>query len=205
MFSNLPDQIIGLFSILLSYLIGSIPSGFIAGKWLADVDLRQVGSGSTGATNVLRTVGKLPALIVFLIDVIKGTIPILIAKHFGLSDFWQICVGIFSLAGHIWPIWLKWKGGKAVATGLGMLLGLSWPVGLSCLGIFLLVLTFSKTVSLSSLIAAISLPLLMLLSFGENNFRIAYFCISILTMVIVVWRHRSNIRRILNGSEPKIS
>jgi len=189
----------------IGYLLGSIPSGYLAGKWVAGIDLRQKGSGSTGATNVLRHVGKWPALVVFLIDVIKGSVPVLIAKTFQLNDYWQVAAGISALTGHIWPIWLRWKGGKAVATGLGMLLGLTWQVGLACFGVFMAVLSFSKIVSLSSVIAAISLPFLMFVSFHSSNFRTAYLALSVVTMAMVLWRHRSNLQRLLTGKEPRIN
>ncbi len=196
--------VLAVFCLLLGYLLGSIPSGFLAGKWLANIDLREIGSGSTGATNVLRHVGKWPALIVFLIDVSKGAIPVLIAKSFFLNDYWQVLIGLTALIGHIWPIWLDWKGGKAVATGLGVLIGLAWQVGMASLGIFLMVISLSKIVSLSSVIAALSLPLLMLARFHGNNFRPAYLTLSLVAMAIVLWRHRSNIQRLLAGKEPRI-
>ncbi len=195
----LPIAILGI-----SYLLGSIPTGYLAGVWFAEIDLRKIGSGSTGATNVLRHVGKWPALAVFLIDVAKGLIPVAIAKILITSDTFQVAAGLTAIVGHIWPIWLEWKGGKAVATGLGILLGLSWPVGLSCLGVFLAVLGISKTVSLASIGAAVSLPLLMFLNFQEDSFSHAYFTFSLITMSIVLWRHRSNMKRLLKGSEPKI-
>ncbi len=192
----------GLFVLLISYLIGSFPSGYLAGKWCAGLDIRKVGSGSTGATNVLRQVGKAPAIAVFIVDVSKGILPVVIA--YTLGENWQVAAGITALAGHIWPIWLGWKGGKAVATGLGMLLGLSWPVGLACFGIFLAVFSLFKTVSLASITAALSLPLLMFFSFSENQFSHAYFYLSLATMLMVIWRHRANIRRLLQGKEPKV-
>tara|TARA_Y100001968_G_C19454354_1_gene771405 strand:+ start:3741 stop:4361 length:621 start_codon:yes stop_codon:yes gene_type:complete len=195
---------LGITSLLIGYLLGSFPSGYITGKWLANIDLREIGSGSTGATNVLRNVGKKPALIVFLADVFKGMAPILIAKIFHLEDSWQVFAGLFALIGHIWPIWLKWKGGKAVATGLGLFLGLSWPVGLACLGIFLSILSVSKIVSLSSVVAAISLPILMLISFDSGNISYAYLSVAFISMIMVLWRHRANINRLLKGIEPKI-
>ncbi len=194
----------GILILGFGYLLGSTPNGYLAGQWLAGIDLRQQGSGSTGATNVLRHVGKWPALIVFLLDVIKGAIPVLIARKFLLNDYWQVAAGLTALVGHIWPVWLGWRGGKAVATGLGMLLGLTWQVGMACFGIFLTVLSFSRIVSLSSVVAAISLPFLMVLSFEENDFRIAYLALSVITMAIVLWRHRSNLQRLLVGKEPKI-
>lgn len=194
---------IALLILILSYLLGSIPTGFLIGKFVAGIDLREYGSGSTGATNVLRHVGKWSALVVFLIDTGKGIGAVLISKELILSDSWQVSAGLSALAGHIWPIWLNWRGGKAVATGLGILLGLSWQVGLAALGIFLLIITFSKIVSLSSVIAAISLPILMLISF-QSDFRLAYFFVSVAAMLMVLWRHRDNIKRLIKGDEPKI-
>ncbi len=200
-----PDSFLpGLFSLLLAYLLGSIPTGYLISRWVADLDIRDVGSGSTGATNVLRQVGKGPALVVFLVDVAKGTTAVLLARSLQLGDEWQVLAGLAALAGHIWPVWLGWKGGKAVATGLGMLLGLSWPVGLACFGVFVTVLSFSRIVSLASVSAAISLPLLMLWSFVGSSFRPAYLVLALIAMVLVVWRHRSNLKRLLAGSEPKL-
>ena len=138
-----PSEILGVISLALGYLLGSIPSGYLAGIWIAGIDLRQVGSGSTGATNVLRHIGKGPALAVFLIDLIKGVLPVLIAKNLQLNDYWQVAAGLTALIGHIWPIWLRGKGGKAVATGLGILLGLTWQVGIACFFVFLIVFSYS--------------------------------------------------------------
>ena len=200
------------FAVLLAgYLLGSLPSGYLAGRWLAGIDIRQQGSGSTGATNVLRVLGKGPALAVFAVDVGKGAVAVLLARWLlqplgfdAVSDWWVVATGLAALAGHIWPVWLGWKGGKAVATGLGMLLGLTWPVGLACFGIFLTVLSFSRIVSLSSVVAALSLPLLMLGWFGSGGLRPAYLALAVLTTVVVVWRHRSNIQRLLAGTEPRL-
>ena len=188
------------FSLLLGYLLGSIPSGWLAGRWLKGIDLRELGSGSTGATNVLRQVGKGPALVVFLIDVGKGAAAVLIARALGLGDWIQVLAGLTALAGHIWPVWLGFKGGKAVATGLGLFLGLAWPVGLASFGVFLLTLWLFRIVSLSSVLAALSLPLLMIRFSGIGS----YILIALVAMGLVLWRHRSNLSRILEGSEPKI-
>jgi glycerol-3-phosphate acyltransferase PlsY len=199
--------LIPLLSLLLAYVLGSIPSGYLAARWLKGVDIRTLGSGSTGATNVLRQVGKGPALVVFLVDVFKGTGAVLLAKLLlntngtsAIGEWWVVGAGLAALSGHIWPVWLGWRGGKAVATGLGMLLGLAWPVGLACFGIFLTVISLFRIVSLSSVMAALSLPVLMWAA-GEG---IAYRSVAIIAMVLVVWRHRSNIKRLLAGSEPKI-
>ena len=189
-----------LLLLAIGYLLGAIPSGYLAGRLLKGIDLRDCGSGSTGATNVLRNVGKGPALVVFLIDVGKGALAVLLAKSVGLNDWLQVLAGLSALAGHIWPVWLDWKGGKAVATGLGMFLGLAWPVGLACFGLFMAVISIFRIVSMSSVVAAIGLPLLMLLSGGSS----AYVVVSLMASLMVLWRHRSNIERLLAGTEPKI-
>jgi glycerol-3-phosphate acyltransferase PlsY len=199
--------LITLSLLLVGYLLGSIPSGYLAGRWLAGLDIRQEGSGSTGATNVLRVVGKGPALAVFLVDVLKGAAAVLLAKAvLDPLGCGVVLAGLAALAGHIWPVWLGWKGGKAVATGLGMLLGLTWPVGLACFGIFLTVLSLSRIVSLASVVAALALPLLMLGWFADQNLTPGwpYLSLALLTTVLVVWRHRTNIARLLAGTEPKL-
>ncbi|MFM2080924.1 MAG: Glycerol-3-phosphate acyltransferase [Cyanobacteriota bacterium] len=208
------------FTLLAGYLLGSIPAGYLAGRWLRGVDIRSLGSGSTGATNVLRQFGKGPALVVFLVDVLKGTAAVLLAKALlqplgipltqagadWISDGWVVAAGLAALAGHIWPVWLGWRGGKAVATALGMLLGLTWPVGLACFGVFLTVLSASRIVSLSSVVAALALPLLMLGWFQDQGMglRWPYLALALLTSALVIWRHRSNLSRLLAGTEPKL-
>jgi acyl phosphate:glycerol-3-phosphate acyltransferase len=207
--------------LLLGYLLGSIPAGYLAGRWLAGIDIRREGSGSTGATNVLRVLGKGPALVVFLVDVLKGTAAVLLTKAalepLGVplngagtaswgTDSWVVGAGLAALAGHIWPVWLGWRGGKAVATALGMLLGLTWPVGLACFGIFLTVLSLSRIVSLSSVVAAVALPLLMLGWFHDQGLglRWPYLALALLTSTLVIWRHRGNLARLLAGTEPQL-
>jgi acyl phosphate:glycerol-3-phosphate acyltransferase len=208
--------------LLAGYLFGSIPAGYLAGRWLQGIDIRQEGSGSTGATNVLRVLGKGPALAVFLVDVLKGTAAVLLAKAVleplgvpldaggtatsWVMDSWVVAAGLAALAGHIWPVWLGWRGGKAVATALGMLLGLTWPVGLACFGVFLAALSLSRIVSLSSVIAALALPLLMLGWFHDQalGLRWPYLALTVLTSGLVIWRHRSNLARLLAGTEPRL-
>ena len=189
--------------LLVSYFLGSFPTGFLIGKYLKNIDLRFVGSGSTGATNVFRNVGKWPALFVFIIDVGKGLIAVKIAQYYTDQNLIEVLAGTFAISGHIWPIWLKGKGGKAVATGLGMFLALSWKVGLASLGIFLIVLAKSKLVSLSSISAAIFLPIFMFFNLG--NFIHPYFFISLSVSLLVIWKHRTNINRLIRGEESKIS
>ena len=189
-----------LLFLAIGYALGAIPSGYLAGRWLKGIDLRDCGSGSTGATNVLRNVGKGPALLVFLLDVGKGALAVLLAKSVGLNDWVQVLAGLAALAGHIWPVWLGWKGGKAVATGLGMFLGLAWPVGLASFGLFMATISLSRIVSLASVVAAIGLPVLMLVA-GNSS---AYVVVSLVASSMVIWRHRSNIQRLMAGTEPRI-
>ena len=193
-----------LLILLVSYLFGSFPSGYLAGRIAKGIDIRSVGSGSTGATNVLRHIGRRAAITVFLLDVFKGVLSILLAKYFLLNDSWQVAVGLSTLIGHIWPIWLNWKGGKAVATGLGVFLGISWQVGLSTLGVFIVMILIFRIVSLASISAAIALPYIMYLSFETTNISLPFLVISVLAMSLVIWRHRENIVRLIRGKEPRI-
>ena len=193
---------LALLVVPLGYLLGSFPSGYLAGRWCAGVDIRQLGSGSTGATNVLRQVGKGPALVVFVVDVFKGSAAVILARVLlGSGAYgWLVAAGLAALAGHIWPIWLGWKGGKAVATGFGMLLGLVPAVGLACLGVFLTSLAVSRIVSISSVLAAAALPLLM----AGASAPAAYLGLGVVAAVMVIWRHRSNLARLLKGEEPRL-
>ena len=185
-----------------AYLLGSIPSGYLAGRWCAGIDLRQLGSGSTGATNVLRQVGKGPALVVLLIDILKGTAAVRLAAAVPATaaPLGLVATGLLALAGHTWPVWLGGRGGKAVATALGVLLGLVPAVGLACLGLFLATLSISRIVSLSSITAAVALPLLMLIVAAPAPI----LTLGVLTSALVVWRHRSNLSRLLAGTEPRL-
>ena len=193
-----------LLILFFGYLFGSFPSGYLAGRIAKGIDIRSLGSGSTGATNVLRHIGKRAAITVFLLDVFKGVLSILVAKYFLLNDSWQVAIGLSTLIGHIWPVWLNWRGGKAVATGLGVFLGLSWQVGLATLVIFIIMITLFRIVSLASVISAFALPLIMFLSFKTTNISLPFLIISLLAMALVIWRHRENIVRLIKGKEPKI-
>ncbi|BBL85899.1 Acyl-phosphate_glycerol-3-phosphate O-acyltransferase PlsY (chromatophore) [Paulinella micropora] len=202
-----------LTAILMGYFLGSFPTGYLLGIWLAGIDLRLLGSGSTGATNVLRHIGLKASIAVFLVDVLKGAISVLLPQLFfrneipiDMQDWCVIMAGIAALIGHIWPIWLKGKGGKAVATSFGVLLGLKGFVALACLGIFLTCFSISGTVSISSLLAGSALPILILRQYAVSDdiLKPSYLSLSILTSTVVIWRHRDNIRRLMTGIEPQI-
>lgn len=193
-----------LLCLLAAYGLGSVPAGWLVVKWLRGVDLRQQGSGSTGATNVLRVVGRWPALAVLLVDVGKGTVAILLAKDWGATPWQQLAAGLCALAGHSWPLWLGFRGGKAVATGLGVVLGLAPAVALACLGSFLLVLASVRMVSVASLTAGGLLPMLMVWGKAGSADRLPYTLLAMAATVLVVWRHRGNIKRIRMGQEPRL-
>ena len=190
--------------LLAAYGLGSIPSGWLLVKWLRGVDLRQQGSGSTGATNVLRFAGRWPALAVLLVDVGKGTVAIVLAKGWGATPWLQLAVGLCALAGHIWPLWLRFRGGKAGATALGVFLGLSPPVALACLGSFLVVLASVRMVSVASLTAGVLLPILMVWGMAGSAARLPYTLLALTTTALVIWRHRGNMQRIWMGQEPRL-
>ncbi|MCL1469165.1 glycerol-3-phosphate 1-O-acyltransferase PlsY [Argonema antarcticum] len=198
--------------LLVAYLLGSFPTGYLAARILKGIDIRDQGSGSIGATNVLRTLGKGPAIVVLLVDAAKGAAAIALA-HFayiisgnlssneGLSLPWLVALaGLAAIIGHSWPIWLNFKGGKSVATSLGILLAMSWQVGLGTLGVFAVVMAISRIVSLSSIVGAIAVSALMF-GFGEP---LPYLLFAIAAGIYVIWRHRANIERLLAGTEPKI-
>jgi len=193
-----------LLCLLAAYGLGSIPSGWLLVKWLRGVDLRQQGSGSTGATNVLRVAGRWPALAALLVDVAKGTIAIVLAKGWGATPWLHVVVGLCALGGHIWPLWLRFRGGKAVATALGVLLGLSPPVALACLGSCLVVLVAVPMVSVASLTAGVLLPILMAWGMAGSPARLPYTLLALATMALVIWRHRGNMQRIRTGQEPRL-
>jgi acyl phosphate:glycerol-3-phosphate acyltransferase len=205
--------------LIVAYLLGSIPTGYAVGKWLLGIDIREAGSGSTGATNVLRTLGKWPAVGVLLVDVLKGVAAIVLVRYIYSLTFttqlataadltntatvipWMATLaGLFAVLGHSKSIWLGFTGGKSVATSLGVLFGLYWPAGLGTLGIFGIVFAVSRIVSLSSIMGAISVAGLM---FALHQ-PLAYVLFGIAGGVFVIVRHRSNIQRLLNGTEPKI-
>lgn len=200
----------------VAYLLGSTPTGYLAGKLLKGIDIRQHGSRSTGATNALRTLGKWPALVVLLIDVLKGAAAFLFARWFypwlyaitppAALDLqsslpWAVCLaGVAVLLGHARSIWLNFTGGKSAATGLGVLLAMSWPVGLGAAAVFAVVLALSRVVSLSSMLAALSAIALVCILEQPLPYRL----LVIAGGLYVIARHRANIGRLLAGTEPRL-
>jgi acyl phosphate:glycerol-3-phosphate acyltransferase len=186
--------------LIAAYLFGSFPTGFLACKWLKGIDIRSVGSGSTGATNVLRTLGKPAGITVFTIDVLKGVAAILLARYFSAPDWLIVLMGLVGILGHSKPLWLGFKGGKSVAISLGVLLAMDWRVGLSAFGIFLVSLAITRIVSISSIGAAAGVVGVML----AFKLSLPYLLFAVLGSAYVIWLHRANIKRIMAGTEPKI-
>lgn len=182
----------------LSYLLGSIPFGVLITRIMGLGDLRSIGSGNIGATNVLRTGNKGAALATLLLDAAKGGVAVLIARASVGEDAAQIA-GLFSFLGHLFPVWLGFKGGKGVATFLGTLLALAWPVGLAACATWAVTAAISRISSLSALVAAaLSAVWAVLLGHGDMA------ALIVVLAALIFWRHRPNIERILAGTEPRI-
>lgn len=183
---------------LLGYLLGSVPFGVIVTRLMGLGDLRRIGSGNIGATNVLRTGNKGAALATLLLDGGKGAAAVLIARAFGSEDAAQIA-GLFAFLGHLFPVWLGFRGGKGVATFLGTLLALAWPVGLAACATWAATAAATRISSLSALISAATAALWAVL-LGQT--RIVALILVLAALVLV--RHHANIRRLLAGTEPRI-
>jgi glycerol-3-phosphate acyltransferase PlsY len=181
-----------------SYLLGAIPFGLLIAKWWAGIDVREHGSGNIGATNVYRVVGKKAGIVVFILDVLKGLIPPITAQLLHTGVLWQVLAGLMAILGHTFSPFLGFKGGKGVATGLGVLFGVSWKVGLGGWIVWGITLLISGYVSLGSILACISLVVLALV-FHPGDYVRLLFCAAI--CVLGIFNHRSNIRRLLNGTE----
>ena len=204
-----------LLSVLLvgSYLLGSIPFGYVAGR-LAGTDIRQAGSGNVGATNVVRILGKRYGYPVFALDVLKGfgavKISMLLAPgrppEWNSPEIFGILAAISSVLGHLYPPWLKFKGGKGVATSAGALLALTPLATLIGVAIWVIVFWMTRYVSLASVIAAIVLPLVILVVSRHDQNKVGPLVFSSACVaVIVVWRHRSNLSRLMRGTEPRFA
>lgn len=198
---------------IIAYAIGSVNFSVILSKKFAGFDVREKGSGNAGTTNMLRSVGKKAAALTLLLDIIKGGVAIIIAIIVGAiasnSDKTLLVqiAGIFVVIGHTFPIFFEFKGGKGVATALGILLITNWQIGLICLVFALVLIALTRMVSLGAVGAAILYPVLTL--FINTNYLVSdgsgYFIYSVILAIIVIFNHRSNIQRILSGQENKIN
>lgn len=201
---------------VIAYLIGSINFSIILSKKMAGFDIREKGSGNAGTTNMLRSVGKKAAVITLICDILKGVVSILIAvlagkiiKNLDNALLVQLA-GIFVIIGHTFPVFFKFKGGKGIATALGVLLMINWQIGLICLIFALVLMALTKMVSVGSIAAAILFPILV--AFIDQNYIVptsnsnwSYLIFSIIVALLVIFNHRENVQRILNGTENRLS
>lgn len=204
---------IQLFNIVLSlvvcYLIGSLPTAYLVGRFCKGIDIRRHGSGNVGATNALRVLGKIPGSIVLLVDVFKGVVAVtIVGDLFGLQDAgYRVLLAVAVVAGHNWTIFLNFKGGKGIAASLGALIGLTIKIPSLCPILLISVLTWlivfflSGFVSLASMVSAVSLPFLMI----EFNQPLEMVVLGIIFCVFVIFRHRPNIKRLLCGKESRVN
>ncbi|HOW35885.1 MAG TPA: glycerol-3-phosphate 1-O-acyltransferase PlsY [Candidatus Omnitrophota bacterium] len=203
----LPVKII--LSIIISYLLGSIPTAYLFGRLYKGIDIRQHGSGNVGATNAFRVLGKIPGTIVLLLDIAKGTVAVaLVVDLLGLEGIiFRVLAGIAVVIGHNWTVFLQFKGGKGIATGLGVLIGLTIkiaairPVLLLTVATWAVVFLATGYVSVSSVTAATLLPLFMLLLNGS----IELIILGVIFCIFVVLRHRPNIKRLIAGTESRVN
>lgn len=208
-------MIIYVIMAIIAYCIGSINFSVIISKKVAGFDIREKGSGNAGSTNVLRTVGKKAAVITLICDILKGVVAILLALLAGviIKDLDKALLvqlaGVFVIIGHTFPIFFKFKGGKGIATSLGVLLMINWQIGLICLVFALILMALTRIVSVGSIMAAILFPVLVL--FINQNYIVAessnwsYLIFSVIIALLVLFNHRANLKRIVNGTENKLS
>ncbi len=186
--------------IIFAYLLGSISCGILICKLMGLPDPRSQGSGNIGATNVLRIKGgKIAAVLTLLGDALKGAIPVLAAKWYGLSDLGVSLVMLAAFLGHLFPLYYKFKGGKGVATALGCLLVLSWPAGLCLLVTWLVVALVTRYSSLAALVAAILSPIFV------RYFTEDHTIVVLIIALLLIYKHKANIQRLLKGTESKIA
>ena len=194
-----------LVAILLAYFLGAIPFGVILAKLLGGTDVRKSGSGNIGATNVARVVGPLAGVLTLIFDIAKGAGAVLLAEKLANhSAGWMMIAGIAALVGHCFPVWLKFQGGKGVATAGGVFLVLSPPACLAAVILFLLVVIFWRYVSLGSVSAAAAMPLLITLLWAGRT-PLAVTVGTLAAALLILYKHRGNVERLLEGAEPKFS
>ncbi len=182
----------------VGYLMGSVPFGMIVARIMGLGNLRQIGSGNIGATNVLRTGNKLAAALTLLLDAAKGAVAVLLARNLAGEDAAQIAA-LCAFVGHCYPVWLGFKGGKGVATFLGLLLALDWRVGVACCLSWLIAALIWRISSMAALFAA-AVSTIWMVTLGYPQ----AFMLGVVLTLLVFWRHRANISRIRAGTEPKI-
>ncbi|MCL5290493.1 MAG: glycerol-3-phosphate 1-O-acyltransferase PlsY [Firmicutes bacterium] len=185
--------------LVVSYLIGSIPFSYLVARYWKGIDIRKLGSGNVGATNVWRNAGPAAGIVALAGDLGKGVLAVLLAKNFGGASLVALAAAA-ALAGHSWPVFLGFRGGKLVATGVGVITAISLPVGAAMAAIWLAVSGISRYISVGSIVAAVSIPFLML----SFHLETPYLVLGAFAAVFAVYKHVPNIKRLLAGTEPRI-
>jgi glycerol-3-phosphate acyltransferase PlsY len=191
---------VGIFIALFGYLLGSVPTGLILAKFFSKIDPRKIGSKNIGATNIFRTAGKALGILTLMGDLLKGAIPVVIAKQLGESDLWIAISGLTPFLGHIFPIFLGFKGGKGVATALGVYLAIEPRAVLIEFLIFAGIVWKWRYISLGSITCGTTIPILIAFFRYDSK---AYFIVSVIIAALILYRHQSNISRLLQGKENK--
>ena len=192
---------------LVAYLLGAIPFGLLVVKALGGPDIREIGSGNIGAANVIRNAGTFAGILTLLLDAGKGYLAVWLAAHFTSGNIrWMMIAAVCAVVGHMFPIWLGFKGGKGVATGLGVFLPICWQAVAAAVVLWLLVVIFWRYSSLGSISAAVAMPLFVYLLYapGHAPAEVVTFG-TVLIAVLVLVRHRSNIARLVAGEEPRLN
>lgn len=190
-----------LLSVVIGYFLGSISFSYLLGKWLKKIDIRNYGSGNAGATNTLRVLGKGPAITVLILDILKGMIAVLISKLIGGEGWVPFVAGLSATIGHNWPIFFNFRGGKGVATTIGVLLVLIPYPALLAGVIAIILIALTRYVSLGSLTFTVLTPIFLLFF---NRYPDSYFYVAILFSILSIWQHRVNIKKIMQGTENKL-
>lgn len=187
--------------IAVSYLIGSIPFGVIIGRVFKGVDIRDSGSGNIGAANAMRTLGVVPGIIVLLLDIAKGFFAVYISTHLmPNTPLMNVTAGLTAIIGHNYSIFLKFKGGKGIATSLGVFLALSWQIALVCLVTYVIIVFITRYSSLGSLMGTLAMPVCMYLFHQPQE----YFWFSVIAAAFAFYKHKENIKRLIKGEETKM-
>jgi glycerol-3-phosphate acyltransferase PlsY len=198
---------LALLAMILSYLVGSIPAGYVVGKLFKGIDIRDYGSGNIGFTNALRVLGVLPGAIVLLADVGKGAAAVLAISRLGgmqshaLTPYIRELCGGFAMIGHIWTIFLRFRGGKGVATSLGIFTSLFWQAGLISLGVWIIAVAITRYVSLGSILLCLSFCVASFITTGQYIWGLRIMALAV--TAIVIYRHKGNIQRLIKGEERK--
>jgi len=200
-------QLTPIFIFAAAYFCGSIPFGLLLGRLFGATDVRKTGSGNIGATNVARTAGPSAGILTLVLDAAKGAVPVWLARHyFPDHAAFQILAGLGALAGHCFPVWLKFRGGKGVATAAGVFLVLCLPAAVGALLVFALVVGFWRYVSLASVSAAAAMPLLVYFLWAPHFAPpISVSVGSLAAAMLIVYKHDANLQRLVEGTEPKFS